>query len=198
MSSRGDPPSAAGRGDGSDTRRFRQRAWLVAAAGTARPALAAAVALVLVGVSLALLGYSPGRALAALVTGSLGSAAAWTATLLKAAPLLLTGLAVALAFRPGVWNIGAEGQLLAGALFATALATRVAPHAPAFALVPALVCAGMLGGALFGALAGVLRAVRGVSEVISTILRSRRPRARIPRAICFRPPPCSRPGDGFT
>lgn len=110
------------------------------------------------------------EALLALFSGSLGSAAGWTATLRETAPLLVTGLAVALAFRGGSWNIGAEGQLLAGALCAAAVATRLWPEGPALLLVPAVALAGAFGGALFGALAGLLRAARGVSEVISTIL----------------------------
>jgi simple sugar transport system permease protein len=110
------------------------------------------------------------EALSALVAGAFGSAAAWTATLLQTAPLLVAGLAVAFAFRAGAWNVGAEGQLLAGALCATALATRITPAAPALLLVPGIALAGALGGAAFGAVAGALRAARGVSEVISTIL----------------------------
>ena len=110
------------------------------------------------------------EALLALLSGSVGSLAAWGATLRETAPLLITGLAVALAFRGGVWNIGAEGQLLAGALCATVIATRWCVGAPAWVLVPAVVLAGACGGALFGAIAGGLRAARGVSEVISTIL----------------------------
>jgi ABC-type uncharacterized transport system permease subunit len=140
-------------------------------AGAGIGALAAvAGALALVGALVAALGYAPERALAALLAGSMGSGAAWTATLVKASPLLLTGLAVALAFRCGVWNIGAEGQLLAGALCATAVATRALPGAPAVLLLPAVVVAGAAGGALIGAVAGGLRATRGVNEVISTIL----------------------------
>ncbi len=131
---------------------------------------AAGAALGLVAALLALLGYAPGPALAALASGALGSGAAWTATLLKATPLLLTGLAVALSFRCGVWNIGAEGQFYAGALCATAVATRLLVDAPAWLLVPALVAAGACGGAALGAVAGGLRAGRGVNEVISTIL----------------------------
>jgi simple sugar transport system permease protein len=77
---------------------------------------------------------------------------------------------VALCFRAGVWNIGAEGQLLAGALAATALATRACAEGPAWLLAPLVALAGAAGGALFGALAGWLRAARGTSEVISTIL----------------------------
>jgi simple sugar transport system permease protein len=119
---------------------------------------------------LALLGYAPGPALRALAGGAFGSAAAWTATALKATPLLLTGLAVAICFRCGVWNIGAEGQLLTGALLATAVATRLLPGAPAPVALPAVLAAGALGGAVVGAVAGGLRAHRGVSEVISTIM----------------------------
>jgi len=128
------------------------------------------LALLLLAASIAALGYPPLAALTALLSGSVGSAAAWTATLLKAAPLLLAGLAVAVSFRAGVWNIGAEGQLVMGALCATALATRVLPQAPAVVALPCVVLAGAAGGAAFGALAGALRAARGVNEVISTIL----------------------------
>jgi len=77
---------------------------------------------------------------------------------------------VALCFRCGVWNIGAEGQLLVGALCATAVATRLLPDAPAVVLLPAVVLSGALGGFAVAAVAGALRASRGVSEVISTIL----------------------------
>jgi simple sugar transport system permease protein len=136
----------------------------------ARPVAAAALALVVTGALLALLGVPAGAALRALVAGSLGGPAALASTLVKAAPLLLTGLAVALSFRCGAWNIGAEGQLLAGALAATALATRGMPDAPAALLLPAVALAGVAGGAALGGLAGVLRARRGASEVITTIL----------------------------
>jgi ABC-type uncharacterized transport system permease subunit len=140
----------------------------------ARRALAAtapaALALLLASLALALLGYAPLPALRALALGAFGSGAAWTATLLKTGPLLFTGLAVALAFRCGVWNIGAEGQLYGGALLATAVATRLAPPDAGAWLAPVVLIAGAAGGALFGAVAGWLRAARGVSEVISTIL----------------------------
>jgi simple sugar transport system permease protein len=139
-------------------------------ADVARAVAAIAIAVAAVAVALAVLGFSPGPALSALARGAFGSSAAWTATVLKSTPLLLTGLAVALCFRCGVWNIGAEGQLLVGALCATAVATRWLPEAPASVLLPAVVAAGALGGFAVGAIAGALRAGRGVSEVISTIL----------------------------
>jgi simple sugar transport system permease protein len=136
----------------------------------ARPVAAAAVALALAGLALALAGYAPGPALAALGTGSVGSAQAWVATLLKATPLLLGGLAVALCFRTGTWNIGVEGQLYAGALAATWIATRGLGSAPAVVALPCLLVGAVAAGSLFGALAGWLRAARGVSEVLSTLM----------------------------
>ena len=135
-----------------------------------RALLAAAAALLVAGAAIAALGLPAGEALRALAAGSLGGPSAWTATLLKTGPLLLTGLSVALAFRCGVWNIGAEGQLLAGALAVTALATRLVPGAPAALMLPLALAGGAGAGAALGALAGLLRATRGVSEVISTIL----------------------------
>jgi len=136
----------------------------------ARAAAAALAALAVSGIALALLGYSPVAALRALVSGSVGSQAAFVSTLLKTGPLLLAGLAVALCFRTGVWNIGAEGQIYAGALAATWFATRAAPDAQAWLLLPATALVGALGGAALASVAGALRAFRGVSEVISTIL----------------------------
>lgn len=137
---------------------------------TLAPVGAALLALALAAAVLFGLGYPPFAAMGALLRGAAGSGAAATGTLLKATPLLLTGLAVALSFRCGVWNIGAEGQLYGGALAATFVATRLAPaDAGAWFFLPVL-AAGAAGGALFGAIAGWLRAARGVSEVISTIL----------------------------
>lgn len=135
-----------------------------------RPIFAIALALGFAALLLLLLGFAPGPALLALFAGSVGSGPAWTATLLKTAPLLLTGLAVSIGFRCGAWNIGAEGQLAIGALCATAVATRALPHLPAPLLLPLVLLAGALGGVLLGGVAGALRARRGVSEVISTIL----------------------------
>ena len=134
------------------------------------PIGAATAALALASLVLAALGHAPLPALRALATGAFGSGAGVTATLLKAGPLLLTGLAVALSFRCGVWNIGAEGQLYAGALLATAIATRLAPASAGAWLAPLALLGGAAGGACFGALAGWLRAARGVSEVVSTLL----------------------------
>ena len=114
-------------------------------------------------------GYDVPRSLAALWTGSVGSWYALTsATLVRAIPLMLTGCAIAVAFRAGVWNIGAEGQLLAGGAGATAIALLI-PGAGVIALGLAL-ATGAAAGAGWAGIAAALRARFGVLEVISTIM----------------------------
>jgi general nucleoside transport system permease protein len=109
-------------------------------------------------------------ALIALWDGAFGSAYAfWSATLVRTTPLLFVGLAVAIAFRAGVLNIGAEGQLLAGAAAATGFALLAAGW-PRPVVVTGMVIAGATGGALWAAVAGFLRHRFGVLEVISTIM----------------------------
>lgn len=130
------------------------------------------IACILVGIPaiLMLLGLQAGPAMTALVRGSVGSTYAFTsATLVRATPLMLTGLAVALAFRAGVFNIGAEGQLLAGAAAATAVAQMPFFHYSSASPWIALVM-GMGAGAAWAAIAAFLRTRFRVLEVISTIL----------------------------
>ena len=116
---------------------------------------------------LTLAGYDAGAALGALWRGSLGSAyAIGSATLVRATPLLLAGLAVSLAFRAGVWNIGAEGQLLLGAT--AAIGGAALPLPGTLRLAAALLLAGAAGAAW--ALPAALLRRRGVLEVISTIM----------------------------
>lgn len=133
-----------------------------------------AVAVVaLLALVLALGGYDAGRALGALWRGSFGGGyAIGSATLVRATPLVLTGLAVAFAFRAGVWNIGAEGQLLAGAATGTALALLLpaALAAPGALVVPAVLLAGGVAGAMWAGIAALLRRRFRVPEVISTIM----------------------------
>lgn len=117
-----------------------------------------------------LAGYDAARALGALWRGSFGSTHAFaSATLVRATPLLLAGLGVAIAFRAGIWNIGAEGQLLAGAIAATGLGILFG-GAPRLVLLPLVLVAGALAGTLWASIAELLRRRRGVLEVISTIM----------------------------
>ncbi len=127
-------------------------------------------AIVLLAALLTVSGYDAGAALGALWTGAFGS---WTTfangTLLRATPLLFTGLAVSLAFTTGILNIGAEGQLLAGATAATAVALTV-QGVPAPAVVVLALLAGAVAGGAWAAVPAWLRARFGVLEVISTIM----------------------------
>lgn len=114
-------------------------------------------------------GANPVLALGALAEGALGDGFAIADTLGKTSPLVLTGLAVAIAFRAGVWNIGAEGQFLMGALAATAAAIPLAAAPGPIALVAAL-GTGAAAGAGWAAISAMLRVQRNVSEVIATIM----------------------------
>src|SRR4051812_23687185 len=104
----------------------------------------------------------------ALLDGSLGSPGAIERTLERAAPLVCAGLGVSLAFRSGLFNIGAQGQLIAGATVAGYVGfTFDLP--PVVHLLVALVAA-LLGGAVWGGIAGFLKAQTGAHEVITTIM----------------------------
>ncbi len=128
--------------------------------------LAISGALALSALFLAVLGADPAGALLALADGAFGDRLALENTLVRAGPLVLIGLAVAVAFRCGLWNIGGEGQLYLGALAATAVATRMAGPVP----LPMALLAGAVAGAAWAGIAAALRVSRGVSEVLSTLL----------------------------
>jgi simple sugar transport system permease protein len=138
-------------------------------AALARPFVALAVAAALISVILLTLGASPISVFKALYDGAFGNWVVFTDTLAKSTPLLFCGLAIAVAFEGALWNIGANGQLLAGAMSAGALGPRLRGWPHAFA-TPALLIAGASGGALWGGIAGWLRARRDVNEVIATIM----------------------------
>lgn len=115
-------------------------------------------------------GHDPSVALRALVRGAVGSWYAFTsATLVRAIPLALTGLCVALAFRAGLLNIGAEGQLLMGAAASAAVLGTVGASLGALAL-PLALLTGVAAGAAWAGVAALLRQRFGVLEVISTIM----------------------------
>lgn len=122
---------------------------------------AAALALILLAVTAAVFGHDPRQLLSILLEGSLGSSFAVQGTITKSVPLLLTGLSVVIAFRAGVWNIGGEGQFIAGAL-AAFLTARMG-------VVPSLIAAA-IGGAVWASMATLLRFWRNAPEVLTTIL----------------------------
>ena len=133
---------------------------------------AVVVALVISGAIIAIVGGDPIRSYLHILDASFGSVGVLSDTLVKATPLILTGLACALAFRMRLWNIGAEGQFLLGAWGASAvvLFPLVPAGLPGIVLIPLMMLAGMAAGGLWGLIPGVLRARLGVNEIIATLM----------------------------
>ena len=131
--------------------------------------VAVAVGLVLSGLVLAAIGVSPYDGISSLLEGAFGSKFELTQTALKAIPLALTGLAVAVCLRMRLWNIGAEGQFHAGAIGATWVALTLSTDS-ALLLLPLMVGAAMVAGAVWALIAAIPRALWGVNEIITTLL----------------------------
>jgi ABC-type uncharacterized transport system permease subunit len=133
------------------------------------PILCLAIALVLGMLPMLAQGINPLIGYRDMVLLAFGSAYGISETIMKAIPLMLAGMGVALAFRMLVWNIGAEGQLYMGA-FMSCLVAYTWPDAPAWILLPAMVAGGFVGGALWGAVPGALKAFLGVNEIITSLM----------------------------
>jgi general nucleoside transport system permease protein len=145
------------------SRRFR---LLYAGGVVAAAALAATAAAALV---LEAIGASPAQTYLTILTGPLRDVFGVTEILVRAVPLILVALGIAISFRSGILNIGAEGQIQVGILASTAVALGL-PGLPGVALLPLSLCAGAAGGALWGGIAGALRARLGVNEILSTLM----------------------------
>jgi simple sugar transport system permease protein len=139
------------------------------ASGPAIPVLSVVIALVFGAVFVLLSGSDPIKAYAALIQGAFGTPYDVTETIVASIPLILTGLSVAVAFRTGLFNIGAQGQLLVGAVGAGWAGSQFA-DLPGIVLMPIVIAFGIGGGAFYGGIVGLLKAVRGVNEVITTIM----------------------------
>jgi simple sugar transport system permease protein len=157
--------------------RLEARAAVSRVALVAAPVGAVAATLAICALLVAWAGAPVGRAYLALLEGGFGSRFAWSETLTRATPLMLTGLAVAVAFRARLFNIGAEGQLYLGALAAVAIGGQVdggpAPWAaqlPGGVLFALMIAAGMLAGALLLLGPAWLKLRLGVDEVVTTLL----------------------------
>jgi simple sugar transport system permease protein len=131
--------------------------------------LALASAFLTIAIGLWLSGISLTTVLSALLTGAAGDTYRLSETAVKACPLLFTGLAIALALHAGVWNIGAEGQLLLGAL-ATAWIGQYTASFPPFLAIPLVSLTALTAGLLWAGGAALLKQYRHVNEVISTIM----------------------------
>jgi general nucleoside transport system permease protein len=137
------------------------------------PAASLVVALLLAMLTIAvifqLLGVSPVVAFQRIFRGGFGSAYGLQETLTKSIPLILAGVGLTLAFRGRMYNIGAEGQLLIGAIFATGV-SRMFPGWPPYVLLPAMFLGGFLGGALWAAVPAILKTRFRVDEVLTSLM----------------------------
>lgn len=132
------------------------------------PIGAIVIAMGLAAVAMAVAGVSPLQGFAALFGGSLGSVNEVAETLTQTTYLLLPSLGICLAFRAGLFNIGAEGQIAIGGLLAGAIGAHL--NAPPIVTIPILLFAGCVGGFAWGGLAGWMKARFGANEVISTLM----------------------------
>lgn len=136
----------------------------------AQPLGSVVLALVIGGIVMAAFGFDPFSGYAGLFRYAFLSEFNLSVTILNSVPLVFTGLAVAFAFRCGLFNIGAEGQFIIGGLVAGWLGTLIAW--PMVITVPLLLTVGVLAGALWALLPGVLKATTGAHEVITTMMMS--------------------------
>ncbi|MRX49389.1 ABC transporter permease [Paracoccus sp. S-4012] len=150
--------------------RFERRAHRSTVLVVIAPVIAVAAALALAGVLIALAGSPVLTAYERILTGAFGSRLAATETLTRAVPLILTGLAAAVAFRARLWNIGAEGQLYLGAIAAAALSAELAGGLPSILQIPILLVAAALAGMALLLIPLWLRLRFSVDEVVTTLL----------------------------
>jgi general nucleoside transport system permease protein len=134
------------------------------------PIIAVILALALAGLLLLALGKNPFEAYASMIEGAFGSDTRIFNTISRAVPLMLVAIGICIAFRGGVINIGAEGQLFVGAVSATAFAVAAGENLMPWLLVPLTLLVGFAGGALWGSVPGYLKARFDVNEILSTVM----------------------------
>lgn len=132
------------------------------------PVVTVLAALAVTGIAMVVLGIDPIAAYSTMFIQTLTTEFGRTEVLIKSIPLILTGLAVYLPLRAGLWNIGAEGQLLVGALLGTWVGLNVSVEW--FIRIPLMFLAAGAGGGLWGAIPGWLRAKWNVNEIITSLL----------------------------
>jgi len=137
--------------------------------GVRVPLISVVLAMLLGAVLLLVSGANPVTAYVALFEGSFGNLSALGRTLEKATPLLFSGLAISFAFKAGLFNIGAQGQLLLGAIVAAGIGFGV-DGLPAVIHIPLALLGGAIAGGVFGAIPGFLKTTTGAHEVITTIM----------------------------
>jgi len=128
------------------------------------------ISLLLTAILLAVFKANPFVTFAAMFKGAFGSGPNFTETLVKAIPLMLTGLGVLIAFRLKFWNIGAEGQLTLGGIAATWVALFGSPYLAPWMVLPVAILMGMLAGAIWAGIPALLKVRLKVDEVLTTLM----------------------------
>ncbi len=133
---------------------------------------AVVIAFVISGIILRFLGGEPIKVLTFFFRATFGSWGVFSDTLVKAIPLIIVGVACTVAFKMGLWNIGAEGQLYMGAFASSAvvLIPLVSEETPRFIVITLMLIFGVAGGALYGFIPGYLKARFKVNEIITTLM----------------------------
>ena len=134
------------------------------------PVISIFLALVFGALLLMAFGINPFEAYRVMLQGSLGGGYAISETLVKAIPLMLTGLGVSIAFRMLFWNIGAEGQLAMGGIAASYVALFLSDRLPAPLVLPLMAILAIIAGAVWGGIPAFLKAFIGVNEILTTLM----------------------------
>ena len=130
--------------------------------------LSVALGLLVGAIALILSGHNPITVYAALIDGIIGKPKYMAWTIIRATPLILTGLSIAFAFKTGLFNIGAEGQFIVGSLVAVLVGAGL--DLPAIIHIPLTLLCAAIAGALWGGIAGWLKSKFGINEVIANIM----------------------------
>ncbi len=135
----------------------------------ASPLLAIVLTILGTGIIFKILGQAPDRAVYTFLVEPLLNVNGLSALAVKAAPLIMMGAGLSLCYRANVWNIGAEGQFIVGAIFAGGLALAF-PDAPGWALYPGMIAAGIFGGTALAGIVAFLNTELNVNEILSSLM----------------------------
>jgi ABC-type uncharacterized transport system permease subunit len=154
---------------GSIPVRFEKRLTSSKTVNILVPIISVILALLLGSIFILISGNKPLEVYQIMLTGAFGTKYGLSETIVKAIPLTITGLAVSIAFKMQLWNIGAEGQLYIGAWAASYVALFM-PGVPDYLVLPLMILLAFIGGAIWGLLPAIPRALMGVNETITTLL----------------------------
>jgi len=128
------------------------------------------LALIMGGIVFFMVGANPLKAYSVMAAGAFGSLYNISEVLVKAIPLILCGLSVAISAKILIWNIGGEGQLVVGGIGSAAIALFLSPYLPSFLVLPLMILAGFIAGGLWASIPGLLKARMGVNEILTTLM----------------------------